>query len=157
MTRVLGIDPGLGGALALWDSNLGALLVLDMPVHVIKVGKSSKRVVDEVSLADIVRNAAPDRAVCEWVHAMPKQGVTSVFTFGVAFGVVRGVLAALHVPVTYITPQSWQKAMRVPLGKDGSRQRATQLLPKYAQCFVRSRDNGRSDATLIALAAQLND
>ena len=152
MARILGIDPGLGGALALWDSDLGALQVQDMPVHVIKIGKSSKRVLDEVTLADMVRTAAPERAVCEWVHAMPKQGVTSVFTFGVAFGVVRGILAACHVPVTYVTPQSWQKAMRVPLGKDGSRQRATQLLPAYAHCFVRSRDNGRSDAALIALA-----
>jgi crossover junction endodeoxyribonuclease RuvC len=84
---------------------------------------------------------------------MPKQGVTSVFTFGVAFGVVRGVLAALHIPVTYITPQSWQRTMKVPQGKDGSRQRATQLLPRYGDRFVRVRDNGRSDATLIALAS----
>jgi crossover junction endodeoxyribonuclease RuvC len=152
MSRVLGIDPGLGGALALWDNDLEALYVWDMPVHVIKVGKSSKRVLNEGALASIVRTAAPDHAVCEWVHAMPKQGVTSVFTFGVAFGVVRGVLAALHIPVTYITPQSWQRAMKVPQGKDGSRQRASQLLPKYADRFVRSRDNGRSDATLIALA-----
>jgi crossover junction endodeoxyribonuclease RuvC len=153
MSRVLGIDPGLGGALALWDSELEALQVRDMPVHVIKVGKSDKRVLDEVALADWVHRASPDYAVCEWVHAMPKQGVTSVFTFGVAFGVVRGVLAALHIPVTYITPQSWQRTMKVPQGKDGSRQRATQLLPRYGDRFVRSRDNGRSDATLIALAS----
>lgn len=152
MPRVLGVDPGLRGALALWDSDLGALQVQDMPVHVLTIGKTHKRVLDEVSLADMIQAWCPDQAVCEWVHAMPKQGVTSVFTFGVAFGVVRGILGALHIPVTYVTPQSWQRAMRVPQGKDGSRQRATQLLPRYAQCFVRVRDNGRSDATLIALA-----
>jgi crossover junction endodeoxyribonuclease RuvC len=153
MPRILGIDPGLGGALALWDSDLELLWVQDMPVHIIKVGKSSKCVLDEVTLADWVRELLPNLAVCEWVHAMPKQGVTSVFTFGVAFGVVRGVLAALHIPVTYITPQSWQRTMKVPQGKDGSRQRATQLLPRYGDRFVRVRDNGRSDATLIALAS----
>lgn len=152
MTRVLGIDPGLGGAIALWDDDLQALQVWDMPVHVVTIGKASKRVLDEATLANIVINAQPDRAIVEWVHAMPKQGVTSVFTFGVAFGVVRGILAALQVSVTYVTPQSWQRSMKVPQGKDASRQRATQLLPRYAHCFVRSRDNGRSDATLIALA-----
>jgi crossover junction endodeoxyribonuclease RuvC len=149
----MGIDPGLGGALALWDDDLEALQVWDMPTHTIKIGGSSKRVLDEVALADIVTTAQPDRAICEWVHAMPKQGVTSVFTFGVAFGVVRGVLAALHIPVTYVTPQSWQRALKVPQGKDGSRQRATQLLPRFGHCFARKRDNGRSDAALIALAS----
>src|SRR4051812_430601 len=99
-----------------------------MPVHVLKIGKSIKRVIDEAGIARIVREAHPDRAIVEAVHAMPKQGVTSVFTFGVGFGVVRGVLATLGVPATYITPQSWQRAMRVPAGKDGSRLRATQML-----------------------------
>jgi crossover junction endodeoxyribonuclease RuvC len=123
-----------------------------MPVHTIKVGHASKRVLDEVTLARTIMSAEPDLAVCEWVHAMPKQGVTSVFSFGMTFGIVRGVLAAYHIPVTYVTPQSWQRAMKVPQGKDGSRQRATQLLPSFGHCFMRARDHGRSDATLIALA-----
>lgn len=152
MARVMGIDPGLGGAIALWDNDIDALRVWDMPVHVIRVGQSEKRVLNEAQLADIIREAGPDRAVCEWVHAMPGQGVTSVFSFGAAFGIARGVLAGLRVPVTYVTPQSWQKAMRVPAGKDGSRQRATQMFPAYAHLFLRKKDDGRSDAALIALA-----
>lgn len=153
MTRVLGIDPGLGGAGALWDDDLGALSVWDMPTHRIVVGKSIKHVLNEVELSRLITDGNPDYAVCEWVHAMPKQGVTSVFTFGVAFGTVRGILAASNIPVTYVTPQSWQRRMNVGKGADASRQRAVQLLPRFADHFARAKDHGRSDATLIALAS----
>jgi phosphoglucosamine mutase len=36
-------------------------------------------------------------AVVELVHSMPKQGVRSTFTFGVAYGMARGTIAALQV------------------------------------------------------------
>lgn len=153
MTRILGIDPGLTGALALWDDDLNALSVWDMPTHRIVVGKSRKHVLNEAELSRLISQAEPDLAVCEWVHAMPKQGVTSVFTFGVAFGIVRGILAASNIPVTYTTPQAWQRRMNVGKGADASRQRATQLLPRFADRFARAKDHGRSDAALIALAS----
>jgi crossover junction endodeoxyribonuclease RuvC len=38
----------------------------------------------------------------------------------------------------------------VPQGKDGSRYRAAQLFPARAELFKRVKDDGRSDATLIA-------
>lgn len=40
--------------------------------------------------------------------------------------------------------------MGVRAGKDGSRERAMQLFPQYADQFARKKDNGRSDAVLIA-------
>ena len=36
-------------------------------------------------------------------------------------------------------------------GKDGSREKAIQMLPKFSSFFQRKKDNGRSDASLIAM------
>jgi crossover junction endodeoxyribonuclease RuvC len=82
---------------------------------------------------------------------MPNQGVSSMFTFGKSAGIIEGVLGAMNIPVTFVTPQKWIKAMSVVGGKDGSRKRASELLPEFASEFKRVKDNGRSDAALIAL------
>lgn len=147
----VGIDPGITGAVALWDMSIKALQVWDMPVLKVR-GKS---VLNEPQLAHILRSLLPLADVqvyIEQVHAMPGQGVTSMFSFGMSYGIVKGILAGLDLPTTYVTPQSWQRQMQVPKGgKDASRSRALQLLPRYAGLFSRVRDNGRSDAALIAL------
>ncbi len=73
-----------------------------------------------------------------------------MFSMGQSLGVVLGILAALDIPTTTIPPRTWQKALDVPAGKDGSRYRAAQLFPARAELFKRVKDDGRSDATLIA-------
>lgn len=147
---IIGIDPGISGAVALWDDSVQALQVWDMPTLKVR-GKST---LNEPELADILSRLAftADHVYIEQVHAMPKQGTVSMFSFGMSYGIVKGILAALDLPTTYVTPQSWQRQMQVPKGgKDSSRSRALQLLPRYASLFSRVRDNGRSDAALIAL------
>ena len=63
---------------------------------------------------------------------------------------VEGVLAALAVHTSYVTPQRWQKVVEVRGGKDGARLRAIELFPAYASLFARKKDDGRADAALIA-------
>ena len=151
MPAFVGIDPGLSGAVALWDTDHKRLRVWDMPVLKIR-GKS---VLNEPILADTLSSLTvwPDVQVfVEQVHAMPRQGVTSMFSFGMSYGIVKGILAALDLPTTYVTPQVWQRRMGVPAGgKNASRLRVLQLFPQHAALFERVRDNGRSDAALIAL------
>ena len=147
---VLGIDPGLSGALAFYDTVSEALVVMDMPtVEVTRNGKS-KREVSPALVADMVAGKGIERAFMERVSAMPGQGVSSMFSFGRSSGVVEGVLAAYEIPTTLVTPQAWMKAMGVRAGKDGSRERAMQLFPQYSMTFSRKKDDGRSDAALIA-------
>lgn len=148
--RILGVDPGASGALVILDTEQNTLTVFDMPTVEIKRGTRNVRQVSAQMLVDIVSPHSPDHAFVEKVGAMPGQGVSSMFAFGRAAGVVEGVLAALRVPTTYVTPQEWQKAMRVIGGKDGSRNRASQLWPGQATHFARVKDDGRSDAALIA-------
>ncbi len=147
---VLGIDPGLSGALAFYDTVSEALVVMDMPtVEVTRNGKS-KREVSPALVADMVAGKGIEKAFMERVSAMPGQGVSSMFSFGRSSGVVEGVLAAYEIPTTLVTPQAWMKAMGVRAGKDGSRERAMQLFPQYSTAFSRKKDDGRSDAALIA-------
>ena len=48
-------------------------------------------------------------AILELVHAMPGQGVTSMFTFGTNFGQWQGILAANGMSFQLVTPQRWMK------------------------------------------------
>lgn len=147
---ILGIDPGASGALVFLDTNTQRLTAHDMPVVEVKRGTGIKRHVSAQLVAELFAELQPDAAYLEQVGAMPGQGVSSMFAFGRAAGVVEGVVAALGVPLTLITPQTWQKAMAVRGGKDGSRMRAAELFPRQADLFKRVKDDGRADAALIA-------
>jgi len=146
----VGIDPGLSGAIAVFDLKNGKLTIHDMPTMEIRVGKSNKNVISERQLVTILDEPKGAVAFCEKVNAMPGQGVTSMFNFGMGFGIVRGVLAALGYGYTLVTPAQWKKKLGVPQGKDGSRHRAMELFPAYAELFRRKKDDGRAEAALIA-------
>lgn len=147
---IIGIDPGLSGAIAFYDTVEQTVEVVDMPVlELVRNGKK-KREVSAQALANQLAGRKVHSAFLERVNAMAGQGVTSVFSFGRSTGIVEGVLAAYDIPTTLVTPQAWQKAVSQRAGKDGSRERAMQLFPAQADLFQRKKDDGRSDAALIA-------
>ena len=147
---ILGIDPGLAGALAFLDTNTGIIAVEDMPTVTVMRNRREKREVSPQLVAAMVVKRHVEAAYLEKGNAMAGQGVSSVFSFGRSAGIIEGVLAAFDIPFTLVTPQAWQKAMAVRDGKDGSRERAMQLFPASAELFQRKKDDGRSDASLIA-------
>lgn len=148
--RTLGIDVGLNGAIALVvDGDL--ISVVDMPTVTLDRNGKAKRQVSVPELVQIVKDFDPTDAFVEKVFAMAGQGVTSVFSFGRSLGVVEGVLTTLKIKTTLITPQTWQKGIGVTGGKDGSRARAMEVFPDHLSLFKRVKDDGRSDASLIAL------
>ena len=151
MSFIIGIDPGAAGAVAILEN--GRLTqVFDMPVVEMTVGGKAKRRVAPELLATELRlyNLADTVAVVEQVGAMPGQGVTSMFAFGQAYGLVLGVLAGLWIPTTTVTPASWKKALKLNTGKDGARAKAAQLWPAQADQFKRVKDDGRAEAALLA-------
>lgn len=151
MSFVIGIDPGAAGAVAILEA--GKLVqVFDMPVVEVQVGGKAKRRVAPEILASELRlyNVADTVAVVEQVGAMPGQGVTSMFAFGQAYGLVLGVLAGLWIPTTTVTPTTWKKALKLNAGKDGARAKAAQLWPARAGEFKRVKDDGRAEAALLA-------
>ena len=156
--RVLGVDPGQTGALAVVDD--GWLLdLIDMPTGPVRVGKATRtRIIPEL-LAEVIRRLLPlDIAYVEKVSAMPKQGVSSTFVFGQGHGLVLGTLAAFRVRTELITPQAWRKLAAVRgAKKDGSRHRACQLFRNQVEKFARVKDADRAEAALIAYAGTLKE
>jgi crossover junction endodeoxyribonuclease RuvC len=90
-------------------------------------------------------------AYVEQVGAMPGQGVSSMFAFGEAFGLAKGVLAGLGIPLQVVTPARWKRDMRLNTGKDSARAMAAARWPQHAGEFRRVKDDGRAEAALIAL------
>jgi len=149
--KVIGIDPGLSGAIAIINGT-DSLTVFDMPTVTVERNGKAKRQVSATELAQILKTAKSDdcHVFVEKVSAMAGQGVTSVFSFGRSFGMIEGILAALHMPVTYVAPATWVKAVHRGAGKDASRSRAMELFPDNQADFKRVKDDGRSDSALIA-------
>lgn len=148
---VLGIDPGLSGALAFYEVEAQSVEIIDMPCVEVVRNHKHKREVSANLLAGVLEGRSVAAAFLERVNAMPGQGVSSVFSFGRSSGIVEGVVAAFRIPITLVIPQTWQKAMGVRDGKDAGRERAMQLFPAQADMFARKKDDGRSDAALIAV------
>lgn len=151
MTAVIGIDPGLSGAAVILTGD-GIYAHIDMPTLQIERNNKRKRELDAHALSGWIKGYAgvAPHIFVERVGAMPGQGVTSMFQFGKVYGQILGILAAYQIPHTLVHPTVWRKAMHVPKGKDGSRQRASELWPRDAGLFKRVKDNGRADAALIA-------
>jgi crossover junction endodeoxyribonuclease RuvC len=151
MSYVIGIDPGISGAISVFDWYTKSLLeVYDMPTLEVDSGKTKKRHISAVTLRDILEIYPDSHVVVEKVGAMPGQGVVSMWNFGRSAGIIEGVVAALRMPSTYVTPQQWTKAVGRAAGKDASRMRAMELFPTRADLFKRVKDDGRADAALIA-------
>lgn len=149
---ILGVDPGLSGALAAVSLSTGKLIaVYDMPVFSKK--GSGKKMVNEINdqqLAHLIGCISPTIAVIEQIGAMPGQGVTSMFRMGAAFGTIKGVLAGLSIPFTTVHPATWKKQMKLTKDKALSRQIASREWPDMAKSFARVKDDGRAEAALLA-------
>jgi crossover junction endodeoxyribonuclease RuvC len=153
--KVLGVDPGLGGAVALLDGQ-GVLLVEDMPVHQLRTGKKVKLELDLPTLREMLTAAPIDHVVMEKVASRPGQGVASMFKFGFGAGAIYGLVVGLALPCTFVLPQGWQRATGCGPSPDSARQRAAQLYPAIAGKLSRKRDGGRADAILIGRAGLLS-
>lgn len=160
---VAGIDPGKTGALFILCP---APYVLDVPTLKVKV--AGKKALREVPDYDLwfkdwsVALAGVDHVYIERVsgsvmgHGREGKPQSGMFTFGQAVGFALGIVVASQRPWSWVTPQSWKKAVGIPTGaeKDQSRQRASQLMPHASHLWTRKKDVGRAEAALIACASQ---
>ena len=147
---IYGIDPGYSGAITLYWPTTGDIEVHDMPTMPSAKGKT---VLNMHSILEILRPEDDKARVAfmEQVGAMRGQGVTSMFRFGEQFGALQMALAAHETPMYLVTPQKWKKHFGLTRDKGVSRGLAMQRFPKYADQFKRVKDDGRAEATLIAL------
>jgi len=154
MKYILGIDIGLSGALAFYSED--DLQTFPIPLIIGKKGKNSKKAkntVDMYELAKLIDFWAKDIkfVIIEEVHAMPNQGVTSMFNFGMTYGIIKGIIAANLCRIHYVRPQTWKGVLQVPADKKLSRARATELFPAYSNQWCKAKWDGRAEAAMIAL------
>lgn len=139
---ILGLDPGLSGAYAFYWPAQDLVAAEDTP--------TANGAVDAANLAAAIALMRPSAAMIEMVGAMPKQGLSSTFKFGVAYGVALGIVAAQQIPVHLVTPAKWKRHFALPADKEASRMRALRMWPAQAELFRRKKDHGRAEAALLA-------
>lgn len=153
---IIGIDPGLSGAIAFRQGD--EMTVEPLPTLKVSKGKGNRRILDLVRLAGLIDYRTKDgcqHVFIEYVSAMPKQGVASMFAFGETFGAIKGIIAANFLPMTLVTPVTWKSKLKVSRNKDDARYRASQLMPRHAHLWASHKDDGLAEAALIALYGQL--
>ena len=148
---LLGIDPGVSGALSVYEHKK-LVEVLDMPT--MSEGKKNKKQINSAQLSLEIKkriNGSNENAVViEHVTAMPGQGVTSMFNFGQSFGVIKGICSALNLPVYFVRPVKWKKHFNlIGSSKDASRTKAIEMFPSFSDNMARKKDANKADAILI--------
>ncbi len=114
--NLIGADPGLSGGIAVLNDSGGVLHYQKMPVKPIldeKQEKTGKKIIDIGQVAAVIARFEPEYVFIEKVHAMPGQGVSSMFSFGMGYGMLLGLTLSLEAMLhtELVTPQKWQKFM----------------------------------------------
>ena len=140
----IGIDPGKNGGIAFIDIR---------PEFVTPLVKTY--CYSDEELISLCSDFKDFRVVCflEQVHAMPKQGVSSTFNFGMNFGFIQGVLKAYAIPYELVTPQKWKKEFSCTSDKNTSIEVCKRLFPNVnlkATDRCRKDHDGLAEALLIA-------
>jgi crossover junction endodeoxyribonuclease RuvC len=153
MTRYLGIDPGLSGALAVVE------MVCDLPVLIDAVdmpsiGTGAKARVDIIAAAQWISKHAPSMAYIGRAQAFPGQGFSSGFSYGRAIGEIEATVTLCSIPMILVEASLWKRRLHLPgKSKELSRQRALQLFPSQHALLARKRDHGRAEAALLVVAS----
>jgi crossover junction endodeoxyribonuclease RuvC len=149
----IGADPGASGAIAAYVPTYECqVVVTDMP----RLDDG----MDYWTLAAHLRNWAENFDVrgvtIERVHAMPNQGVTSMFSFGQSFGALKQAVASAGLTFTLVTPGTWKAIYGLRGGRDNkaaSAEKAIELFPGIRSVLYGPKGgvkDGRADAILLA-------
>jgi len=155
--RVLGIDLGAKGAVAVLSESGELLEVFDMPSLLEANGRHAT---NAPLLSEIIAHAGAERIYAEFVSARPTDAKVAAFAFGRARGVLEGIAAAFDLPIVWVTPPTWKRFAGVPPGKenkDVARSRAVARWPRHALLFARKQDIDRAEAALIGAAGLARD
>lgn len=173
---IIGVDPGLNGAIA--HNDKGVIEIIDMPTYEITIGKGkqtkTRKRIDAVALYEhmaYLKMYGVTLAVLEEVGGRPGESASGAFQFGWAAAMVYMACIALEIPIKSVKPGEWKKAMGVPGKKDGRGkdmtpedkkaadkaaegmviQRADEIMPQYRQLWRGPRGGMQLDRAEAAL------
>lgn len=136
MTHYLGIDPGKSGGFGFVPkSTLHKAFCFKMP-------ETERDIADLIDkYKDMVLYAAIEK-----VHSMHGNGVKSMFTFGMNYGFLRGLLITYKLPFLNPLPNEWMSSLSCKTGgdKNVTKSKAQELFPYL------SITHATADAVLIA-------
>jgi crossover junction endodeoxyribonuclease RuvC len=172
ITHIIGIDPGLSGAIALINADTGELFdVTDMPTRkTVKANGKGGTVIDmpalDATMIDYIDHGygpANVAIVIEAQSTRPGLAAGSVFKTGEGYGILKGYAQASGCQWTTIRPQDWKAThnligagSHLPAGskrtraiKTASREAAMARFPHHADLFRLAKNDGRAEAALI--------
>lgn len=167
MTYVIGIDPGLSGALASYNDYGGDtphIEIIDMPVYEMQVGKTKRARLDAPAIRDYFEMAkllGCELALFEGVGGRPRQSAPAAFVFGYSTGQLYQQCVASRIPVETVNAGSWKATLKVTGKKSNNSgdeivKRADELLPMHSHLW-RGPQGGlkidRAEAAMLALYA----
>jgi len=176
---IVGIDPGLSGAISIFDGDSKKLLeVRKMPTIAIKVAakktkkaakqepdpakkaKSSstrnKNILDELAVRDLLVKNNVTFVFMERAQTMrkgqggAKQGVVSSGTIMLNYGLIRGICVGLGIPYHEVSSITWKNAM---LGKSYPRGDKKVSIPRAERLTMvpMGGNHNKADSVLIGL------
>ncbi len=152
MVAVIGIDPGVTGAMAVV---LGESIEFhDMPIT---VNDKGRKAVDPQAFAKFLRPLRKYQPLVVIERVQPRHDVGSIagFSLGNSFGVVQGVAAGMRFKIHYILPRKWKEmAGTIKKEKDYTRILVIKQYPSLRHELARKKDLGRAEALMIALHGQ---
>ena len=156
MKYFAGIDVGNMGGIAVLDEFGELRAYTRMPI--VKLKKKSE--VDCFKIANFLgkipfENSSQLAITIEDVHAMPHQGVTSMFNFGKGYGMLLGLLQSMDFVVERVSAGKWQNEMLMPkVDNEDTKARANRTViaeyPELEKFLEVKRNQGVADAILIA-------
>jgi crossover junction endodeoxyribonuclease RuvC len=153
--RILGVDPGIHGGLAVVELQDGVAPRLVDAIDVPTVGVGAKERIDVLAVRFWIQAQSPDRAGIERAQALPRQGSSSGFKYGRATGALEAVIICCEIPFEIVEPSVWKRAHRLrggPENKEAARALALQFFPGAHDLLARKKDHGKAEAALLALS-----
>lgn len=155
---IIGIDPGITGAIGAIDKDGQLLRCEDMPTCI----RNYKRVVSAVGLTDLIEailksTDEPFNAhivALEHVHSMPKDGVVGAFSFGDTFGSIRTVVELWGLEISYVQPRVWKKHFGLSSDKKLSVDLACSMFPNSEKYFYGPKGGAKPDRAEACLIAK---
>lgn len=136
--KLLGIDPGRKGAIAVLDTQSNRVTTHDLP--------------DTIPALHQLLISLPPVEYCtlEQIHAGPKMARRTIGVMFEGFGALKSALAWQGIPVRTVRPGEWKKSLNIPADKTAARRRAAEFFPADADQWPLVKHDGRAEAALIA-------
>lgn len=165
MSIVVGVDPGLSGAVAILGDH-GPLAVLDLPSMLIPgVGPKAlvqRKIDGRAFCALLLSHCPPDEAkptfVIEAVGTMggANNAVQTQGSLLRSLGALETVAECLRLPVVYAPPQTWKRhyglidANQTPSARKAQALAKARAIYPGVETLARAKDHNRAEALLLA-------